>query len=901
MRLISCYINNFGCYTNKKFDFSKGTTSFCLDNGAGKTTLAVFLKAMFYALPKATKTAYERTHYKPYLGGKYAGSVDIEIGNELYHIEREFAESKSKDKLRIIDSTGLELESFLSKNIAEMQGENSSLLGELIFGIDEEAFKRVNFISSNDSDFASNESIKMKIWDVAINRDYEKSFEDAMASIEQDLREKKPTQKNENAYPYLVKELKVKNNELLRQIKQLDGQEPELSRLYALRENIMNELDLVNKEQDKLETKLLKKGQWESVKQIDGDIARENAIIDKVETKYKAAPFSLEEISNFTENLSLYQSLSAVNTSLDISPQDFDKMSSLKDKLFSSSDYELLLKHNEKIVTIEKQLKEILSAFSAKRFALLKERYEDKELVDINVLQRKLFDYQHLLEELKKLDVTSLSASNDFPSSETLLLINSKISELEKLNLEIEKLRSSYKEPPLFLRIMFTVFTFGIYFVALRKKRKHFALIYDEKEEIIKKKEDELESFFAKYKKVSGGFSLRLSELKDEISKNNNRLLEEKINSLNVEIASRKEELLSYFAKFDLSDESNIEELFMRYRKELNEYNGLLSLDKRKDELLKEKESLTKQIDEILDKYHFVRNEDFAMQLSQIKRDIDFYKSNERIYLQRKENDQKLLSLKEEISLLLSKHNLVLEDDVIHQVRIVIEEYNQYQKAISERTLLEDKRKKIIADNDLSNYEEDEEISLESLSSKRLEINVRLKEVEANIESLEDDLSRREVFEEQIEDNNSQIKEYEEKIKIINLAKKILVDANNDLERKYIGPVKDSFEKYAKKIHEKIGTDIKMNYEYQITYLVNGLQHKSDDLSDGERTIMMLALRFAILDAIYKNHDSLIILDDPFESLDEEKIAKAKALLLELSKEWQIIYFSCHPSRAIEG
>ncbi len=120
------------------------------------------------------------------------------------------------------------------------------------------------------------------------------------------------------------------------------------------------------------------------------------------------------------------------------------------------------------------------------------------------------------------------------------------------------------------------------------------------------------------------------------------------------------------------------------------------------------------------------------------------------------------------------------------------------------------------------------------------------------------------------------------------------------MEAKYISPIKESFIKYSNKIYEKIGSNISMNYDYEIQYDINGQYRESKDLSEGERTIMMLALRFAILDSLYEDHDSCIILDDPFESLDPSKLSKAIDVIKELSSEWQIIYFTCHDSRKIE-
>ena len=58
MKVIRCYIKNFGCYSDGAFDFSGGLNSFFLKNGEGKTTLAFFLKAMFYSLEKSSKSSY---------------------------------------------------------------------------------------------------------------------------------------------------------------------------------------------------------------------------------------------------------------------------------------------------------------------------------------------------------------------------------------------------------------------------------------------------------------------------------------------------------------------------------------------------------------------------------------------------------------------------------------------------------------------------------------------------------------------------------------------------------------------------------------------------------------------------------------------------------------------------
>ena len=50
MRLLSCYIENFGRHHQFAMEFTRGIHVVRADNGWGKTTLAVFLKAMFFGM-----------------------------------------------------------------------------------------------------------------------------------------------------------------------------------------------------------------------------------------------------------------------------------------------------------------------------------------------------------------------------------------------------------------------------------------------------------------------------------------------------------------------------------------------------------------------------------------------------------------------------------------------------------------------------------------------------------------------------------------------------------------------------------------------------------------------------------------------------------------------------------
>ena len=58
-----------------------------------------------------------------------------------------------------------------------------------------------------------------------------------------------------------------------------------------------------------------------------------------------------------------------------------------------------------------------------------------------------------------------------------------------------------------------------------------------------------------------------------------------------------------------------------------------------------------------------------------------------------------------------------------------------------------------------------------------------------------------------------------------------------------------------------------------------------------------ICLRMALVDAMYKEEKPFLVMDDPFVNLDKEKMELAKGFLRAISKEYQVLYFTCHESR----
>ena len=159
MRIIECYIENFGRISKQKFEFKAGLNCISGDNGTGKTTLAAFIKAMLYGMSDTKKMSLEendRKHYLPWHGGLCGGSLTFSVGSKLYRVERSFAPKAADDTYTLYDTaTGRVCEDF-------PEG-----LGEGLFGIDADGFERTVFLSERAlTPKSDNKSISAKLSDL---------------------------------------------------------------------------------------------------------------------------------------------------------------------------------------------------------------------------------------------------------------------------------------------------------------------------------------------------------------------------------------------------------------------------------------------------------------------------------------------------------------------------------------------------------------------------------------------------------------------------------------------------------------------------------------------------------------------------------------------------------------
>ena len=238
MKLIKCYIENFGKLHNYSYNFEDGLNIIKEENGFGKTTFATFIKSMFYGLDSAVNVKTEksdRKKYYPWQGGNYGGNIEFEIDNKQYKIERFFGKKASEDTFKLYNlSTNLESNDY-TENI-----------GEEIFKINKSAYERSTYIPQGQIQIEMEDSLSAKLGNVLESDNDINTSEDAIKK----LNESKKVFKKDKGKGGLIDESKDKLFELQRK---LENSKTDLETLDARKEQLNIKIEEIKQLDEKRE------------------------------------------------------------------------------------------------------------------------------------------------------------------------------------------------------------------------------------------------------------------------------------------------------------------------------------------------------------------------------------------------------------------------------------------------------------------------------------------------------------------------------------------------------------------------------------------------------------------------------------------------------------------------
>ncbi|MCM1107195.1 MAG: AAA family ATPase [Blautia sp.] len=197
--------------------------------------------------------------------------------------------------------------------------------------------------------------------------------------------------------------------------------------------------------------------------------------------------------------------------------------------------------------------------------------------------------------------------------------------------------------------------------------------------------------------------------------------------------------------------------------------------------------------------------------------------------------------------------------------------------------------------------------SLDELNSMISDVDQRIEDVRESIEQynrqmedLQEQLDLRDEKNQQLEECKRQQEEELHTYGVLSLTQHYLQQAKEQFSARYLGPIKNGFQKYYEILTGDTSGDWMVNADIAVQVKELGELRDTKWLSAGYQDLLGVCMRLALVDAMYPDEKPFLVLDDPYVNLDEEKLDSGNALLMKISQEYQVIYFTCHKSRMVK-
>lgn len=888
MNLKSCHIDGFGKLRDRDYDFRDGLNTFEEKNGAGKTTLSVFLKAMFYGLPTSRKRILtEREHYCPWDGGTYGGSLDFEVEDKTYRIERTFGKRERDDTYQMIDlATGREATGY---------SENP---GEELFGVDREAFEKSIYFGQDDLMTGMTDSLNAKMGDLATAKNDVSRFDTAVAEIEE--AKKKYTvngKNNKGIIPSLKKQISYCTEE--------SEKLPALMSAYAKQSSLLDEkrADLKRLEADKKQIAEAIAGQAKKEQEFGAykakrqQLAADEQDIKSLDDFFAGGIPEAEEIAKAEERERELHGLQKQIEEVSAKLPDIERQIELSNlfREHTPGDEEIAAFRADAARIRELRTQSMQFAFSEEDQKTLQELSDD--FSRHMPTEEELFEAQSSATEIASLQgqlriaeerYQKLSAREEAVGRQRRGRRSPKVNLLFMILLSV----ISFGGGAMFFlfvdnfltQAVFTLIfmAFGTLFLVIglmnfshsrktetqsensRQSERDEALIQLQQiRKELKEATQRCRNFLKNYKVTpTDSYQEMVTEirtryelykrLRDESERNaleSSGMMEE-LSALQLRTYTALAPYASVYG-MDLYQEENETELLHRMTADLVDYTSMSESLRRKNELSEQNRKLSKEVAEFISR--FPTEDPGASASDQIKeiqvRFVQYETLNEKI-----EQEQKELADFEETH------------DVHEQTESV-------------------------ADLQARQEETDEKIAdLNRLLAQERE---HLQNLSEQIVSVTDEAGK-------LDGLRSEEKQAQEKVKLFDDTIGYLQEARDRFLSRYMKPLSESMRRYFTQIDPAYAggpEEISLDIDLSLHVRANGCTRDGQMLSRGYRDLAYLCVRLALVDVLYRKERPVLILDDPFANFDDEKIRLGRQLLASAAEKYQIIYFTCHPSR----
>ncbi len=985
MKLISCYIENFGNLCDYAIDFASDLTVISEENGFGKTTLAEFIRAMFYGFPRASKDLEKNTRRKnsPWQGGTYGGNLVFEHGGRRYRIERTFGFVPKEDTFQLYD---------LQTN--QRTRDFSEEVGLELFELDAASFERSTYLPQvHDITSFTTSSIQAKLGDLVQDTNDINNFDKAIRALQSRRTSFQPYRGRGGVLAEAERNIAKRQMELDEHLRLL----PELDRLLLEVEQEEKQKESYQKTLEETREEMTHAARAASrealVAQHHFFQNQKRKFVNQKQEILEKYPLGIPTEDEANELVTLFDRLAEVGTESEPTEAElaeeifFSEQEERFDSVPLEDDFDRLHRLSERHISFTGSLADAELSESEKR------KLEDlqiffmggipeDETIDVwegkedrlKILLSRAEELELPAEEEIQLQHLDIFFSPGVPEEPTLTNRQSDLERAEELrqeNLRIAATDGAVLPPfdsqkkeykvwfllPLLLGLAASgggvlllireLFAFGggllalgvlllIGAIYLRLKQmvssglsSERSILPREDRQVIQKNEQEAAEleravlqFASIYISDSRPLSAKLTEIqtkRDQYVALKNR--QEQLETQRLLVEAEAEEIQLF-----------LQEQLKPYRSESLPFHdtlvdihtkrsNLLDLEKKQQELqerakeLEEKiESIDQELTSFLVQYHEHPDpERYGSQLTKIQRDADaFQRAKENISERRKQREareklrkkysEQLAHFTEKYSITLKPQERLLARQIRDDVRKVESLSEEVEKSkqdleqfyLKNKTELEAAPEKSVRSMD--ELKELEDFFLASFSQVSESLSETLQELR-NVQERVDMIS---VLRDDLLAWTERRREAITKSDLLDKTISLLQKSKDSLSSSYLDTIQQSFAKYMHRLLDEEEESIFVNKDLQVQMERRGAARELGYFSVGQADIVMLCMRFALIEALFKDKKPFVILDDPFVNLDDINTEKALNLLKDLSEEYQIIYLTCNSSREPE-
>ncbi len=856
MKLISCYIEGYGALRKKTVRFDERLTSFCEENGYGKTTLASFLKAMFYGMESDRANSKEfgsRRRFNPFDGGLYGGNAVFSLDGAIYKIERFFDEkSEVKDSLKV----------YRNNEIYTGFGED---VGGKIFGIDRQSFERTVFINSEEIEISSTGSINARLNNFIEGADDDTNTEKALERLEKLAKEYKKsragsdliTRENNalneiNAKTDNIGRIKEKLSEKYARLDAYDAEYRELQRRLASAQN--TELALKD---------------WERYDAFV-ESARENEkIMNGIAEKYPHGIPTEADVEALRNAVSARRTLADQTGGL-LSAEDEQKLKGLAAMFADGVPADAELKRADLAIAQAAGLNAAISSAEAEKPSeyevRLRERFCGREPT-----KETLAAADDALETYKKAE-RAYRLTPDYVIEQTA--DNTGGARRKGAKKYVAAAAASCLIAAIGIGMIFFRPAAGIILAVIGA----IGLIGT--------------GFAYLNKKAGAGAAASVQKINPEKA-----VIERETNEAALAV---RRILAAYGYPAD-------GEVVYSVEKFTSDYNAYLALKRSESEKIRaaeEKKTALAAIRAELEGFfagYGIGGGDFEAMAAELRGRMSeystLYNTRKKLGESNSDRDRSMAATDERIKAICAKYGLdaAAAEDGTAAIAADLSAYNRAKRAYADylgkaKKFAEEKK---LAERPLPADDTDGiRKQMADTGRERSALGIEIADDECEVEKLDDLINEK-------QRHTELLNEYRHNYFILTRTAEMLKAAEKRLKDRYVAPIKNNFLQYAGLLEKAIGEKAVMTPDFGIRYERNGAERSEKHLSAGQRSICAFCFRMALIENMYTEEKPFLILDDPFVSLDKRHMDKVKSMLCALSEKFQIIYFTCHESRAV--